>query len=148
MPSREFKEFLDKNIIIKRKPDLHRADYLFHESEKRNNFLNDMKSKIGLSESNANYFIENVYAALIELIRAKLSLEGYKSHGEGAHEAEVSFLRKLGFPESDVRYMNDIRYFRNSIKYYGKTYDKETAEKTLRFFDKIYPILKKKYKGD
>ena len=87
-------------------------------------------------------FIENVYDVLMEIIRAKLLAEGFKSGGEGAHEAEVSFLRKLGFPESDVRFMNNLRYFRNGIKYYGKDFDKETATKALSFLDKAYPKLK------
>ena len=68
--------------------------------------------------------------------------EGYKSSGEGAHEAEVSFLRELNFPEPDVRFMNDLRYFRNGIKYYGKDFDKHVAGRALSFLDKTYPKLK------
>jgi hypothetical protein len=53
----------------------------------------------------------------MELIRARLLLDGHNSSGLFAHEADVSFL-------------NDIRYFRNSVTYYGKILDTEYAKKS------------------
>lgn len=141
-PLKQFSEFLEEGIIRKKTPDLVRANSLVNEAEKRKRFLSEMNDKIGVSDENANYFIENVYDTLMELIRAKLLAKGYKSSGEGAHEAEVSFLRNIDFPEPDVRFMNELRYFRNGIKYYGKDFDKEVAGKALLFLDKVYPRLK------
>ena len=105
-------------------------------------FLNEILNKIGLLDENANYFIENSYDILIELIRAKLLIDGFSSSGKGAHEAEVSYMRKLDFNESDVGFMNDLRYFRNGILYYGKNFDKEYGKKVLDFLKKIHPKLK------
>ena len=99
-------------------------------------------NKIGLLDENANYFIENSYDILIELIRAKLLIDGFSSSGKGAHEAEVSYMRKLDFNESDVGFMNDLRYFRNGILYYGRNFDKEYGKKVLDFLKKIRPKLK------
>ena len=76
-------------------------------------------------------------------IRAKLLMDGCSSSGEGAHEAEVSYMRELGFSEKDTRFMNDLRYFRNSIKYYGRQFDQEYAEKVFNFMEQLYPQLKK-----
>ena len=59
--------------------------------------------------------IEKMYDILIELIRAKMLKDGFKAHGEGAHEAEVSYMRKIGFNELDISFMNELRYFRNGI---------------------------------
>lgn len=59
----------------------------------------------------------------MELIRALLLLEGLKAMGMHAHEAEVAFLRNIGFSESDVRLANELRHFRNRIVYDGKKLD-------------------------
>ena len=141
-PLKDFDEFLKEGGVRKRTPDMPRARSLTEEAEKRNKFLNEILIKIGLSDENANYFIENSYDILIELIRAKLLIDGFSSSGKGAHEAEVSYMRKLNFPESDVGFMNDLRYFRNGILYYGKNFDKEYGKKVLSFLKKAYPKLK------
>ena len=141
-PLKDFDEFLKEGIVRKRTPDMPRARSLIEEAEKRNKFLNEILSKIGLLDENANYVIENSYDILIELIRAKLLIDGFSSSGKGAHEAEVSYMRKLNFPEGDVGFMNDLRYFRNGILYYGKNFDKEYGKKVLSFLNKIYPKLK------
>jgi len=78
---------------------------------------------------------------MMELIRAKMLLEGYKASGISAHEAEVSYLRKLGFSEADVRFANDLRYFRNGIIYYGKIFDSDYAKKTISFLESVFPKL-------
>jgi len=39
--------------------------------------------------------------------------------------------------------MNDLRYSRNSIKYYGKRFDREYAEKVMDFMEHLYPLLKR-----
>jgi len=51
-------------------------------------------------------------------------------------------MRKIGFNELDVSFMNELRYFRNGIKYYGKRLDKKYAEKVLKFLNRLYLILK------
>ena len=77
------------------------------------------------------------------LIRGKLYVKGYNSGGQGAHEAEVSYLVILGFNDNEVQFMDKLRYFRNGILYYGTTLDSEYAEKVIQFTKKIYPRLKK-----
>jgi hypothetical protein len=126
---REFSEFIEKKIVERRTPNLFGADSLVKESEKKRRFLDTLAQKIGVSNENANQFIEISYDTLIGLIRGKMFIEGYYSKGEGAHEAEVSFMKHLGFDEDDVRFMNDLRYFRNGILYYGKQFDKDYEKK-------------------
>lgn len=142
-PLKEFDEFIKLGIMRKRTPDISRARSLINESEKRKKFLEEMSNKIQISDDNANYFIENSYDTLIELIRAKILTDGFSSSGEGAHEAEVSYMKVIGFQEKETRFMNDLRYYRNGIKYYGKSFDKEYGEKVLDFLNKIFIKLKK-----
>ncbi len=139
---KSFEEFLEVGIVKRRTPDISRARSLLEEAEKRHKFLDEVTTKIGLSDKNANYFVEASYDILISLLRAKLLADGFSSSGEGAHEAEVSYMHKLNFPESDIRFMNDLRFFRNGIKYYGEEFDSEYAKKVLGFLGTYYSILK------
>ena len=132
----EFSEFIRKGIIRKATPDENRANDLISEAERKSNSLNVFLKKIGLSDNTANDIMEYCYDILINLVRSKLFLEGYSSSGAGAHEAEVSYLKILGFSNEEVLFANQLRYFRNGIKYYGKRFDKEYAEKVLAFLEK------------
>jgi hypothetical protein len=75
--------------------------------------------------------------------RNTTSFEGYVSSGQYAHEAEVAYLQVLKFQENDIIFLNELRYFRNSVTYYGKILDKDYAKKVFRFLNEIYPKLKK-----
>jgi hypothetical protein len=139
---KNFNEFLQKGIVRKQKPDFQRAESLSSESNDRYNFFIKVKEKMGVKELNPNYVIETCYDILIELIRAKLVLKGYNS--DNSHEAEVAYLRELGFNENKITFMDDLRYFRNGIKYYGKILKLDYAEKVLSFMDEVRRELKNK----
>ena len=83
-PLRKFEEFLEDGVVKKQRAD-----------------LSEIISKICINDDNANYITENAYDALMELIRAKMFRDGFKSAGLNAHEAEISYLRKLGIQESE-----------------------------------------------
>ncbi|MBR9705104.1 hypothetical protein GOV12_06845 [Candidatus Pacearchaeota archaeon] len=78
----------------------------------------------------------------MSLIRSKMFLEGFNSSGYGAHEAEISYLRKIKFSDSEVYFANQLRYFRNRIMYYGKMFDSDYAEKVLKFLEENYVKIK------
>ena len=67
--------------------------------------------------------------------------KGFSAASNGTHEAEVSYLSKMGFKEKDVLFVDQLRYSRNSITYYGKILDKEYAEIVFSFLNKNYMIL-------
>lgn len=140
-PLKLFEEFIESGIVRKRIPDVARARSLIEEAEKRRKFLNEMLDKIGITDDNANYFIENSYDMLLELLRAKLLTDGFYASGEGSHEAEVAYMRDLKFDEKDVRFMNDLRYFRNGILYYGKDFNADYGKKVIEFLNAAYPKL-------
>jgi hypothetical protein len=143
---KEFEEYIKKGVIKKCSIDKSRAEFLINESQNSLDGLYERIEIIGINDKNANSIIKDCYDILMELIRAKLLLTGYSSAGQFAHEAEISYLKKLGFSDIEVSFLNDLRYFRNSVTYYGKILDKEYAKKVLDFTNGIYPKLKKMIK--
>ena len=91
----------------------------------------------------ANDYVESCYDILMFLVRAKLFSKGYSASGQRAHEAEVSYLRVLGFNENEVTFFNKLRYYRNGMLYYGTAIDKEYALLVWRFLDLVYPRLRR-----
>lgn len=143
---KEFKEYIQKGVIRKVSVNKSRAAFLINESQKSLEGLHERIGIIGINNKNANSIIKDCYDVLMELTRAKLLLAGYSSAGQFAHEAEVSYLKEMGFPDNDVSFLNDLRYFRNSVTYYGKILDVEYAESVVEFTKRIYPKLKKLFK--
>ena len=141
-PVRIFEEFILENTVKRQSADKSRAQFLVQESANSYSYLLEMVEKIGLTDNYANNFVKACYDILMELIRAKMLLDGYNASGVGAHEAEVSYLRVLGFAEKDVQFADQIRYFRNGMLYYGTILDSEYAEKVIDFTKRIYLKLK------
>ena len=139
---REFNEYILEGIAKKITPDKKRALTLIEDSDKRNLFLSQVTESIEITDNNANYIIEEIYDILIGLIRAKMLLAGYSATGNYAHEAEVAYLQNIKFQETEISVMNELRQFRNGIKYYGRRYKKEEASKSIDFLKLILPKLK------
>ncbi len=142
MNFKKFEEYLNLGIVKKRSPNKERARFLLKEAKKKKQFLETVLKDIPLEKIYANFIVDSCYDIIMELIRVKLYLAGFKCSGEGAHEAEISYARIIGFHELDIRFINEIRYYRNGIKYYGIILHKEYADKVLKFLYKIYPKLK------
>ena len=70
-------------------------------------------------------------------------LKGYNASGPGAHEAEISYMRNLGFKENEIRFADQMRFFRNGMLYYGTILDKVYAEKVILFTKDKYSELKR-----
>ena len=139
---KSFEDFIKEGIVKRVTIDKERAKSLAKESERKMNSLNEQLEKIGVKDENANDYIEYCYDMIMYLIRAKLFSEGYIASGQGAHEAEISYLKILGFAEKDILFADQMRYFRNGILYYGTFLDKEYAEKIIEFAKYICPKLK------
>ena len=133
---KKFEEFIKKGIVNKQTPNKNRALSLIKEAEEKKAFLNLSLNSIPKEKMNANFIIDYCYDILMEIIRAKMFIEGYNS--DNSHEAEISYLKVLGFSEADLTFMDELRYYRNGIKYYGTILDKDYAEKVLVFMNKNY----------
>jgi len=141
-----FEEYMKEGVVKRIKINKERAKSLLIESERKILSLKERLEKLGIKNENANDYVEYCYDTLMHLVRAKLCLDGYCARGLGAHEAEVSYLRILGFTEKEVQFADEMRYFRNGILYYGTSLDAEYAEKVIKFTKTIYPKLKQMIK--
>ncbi|HJX05639.1 MAG TPA: hypothetical protein VJ461_02935 [Candidatus Nanoarchaeia archaeon] len=141
MSLKRFEEFLESGAVKKQAPNKQRALSIIEEIEGKKRFLETSLAAIPQEEMNANFIVDTCYDIMIELIRAKMLLDGFNAGP--SHEAEVSYMDRLGFTQAEMRIMDEIRYYRNGTKYYGTILTKQYAEKTLRFMKKIYPVLKK-----
>lgn len=139
-PLRGFDEFLRDGTVKKQSPNRNRAESLIREAESKRLFMETVLKNTPKEKIYPNFIIESCYDIVLERVRARMLLEGYSSD---SHEAEVSYMRELGFPEFDVRLVNELRYFRNGIKYYGRILDREYSQKMLEFMKRIYPKLEK-----
>ena len=141
---RDFTEFISEGIIKAISINAERAKSLIQESDRKSRSLQENLEKVGINADNAPDYVEHCYDLMMFLIRAKMYLDGYSASGLGAHEAEISYLRKLGITEKDVQFMNEMRFFRNGILYYGTSLDQEYAQKVIRFTKTFYPSLKER----
>lgn len=112
---KEFENYLQRGIVRKVIPNNPRAQFLIKESETSLEGLKERIKIIGIKDKNANSIIKDCYDIVMELIRAKILLDVYTSSGNFAHESEISYLKKLGFPDGEVSFLNELRYFRNSV---------------------------------
>ena len=140
MTMKEFNEYLRLGIAKKQSPNVGRARSLIDESDDKYQYVLTSLSIIPKEKLNANVILDQCYDVLMELIRAKMHIEGYNAGS--SHEAEVSYLQVLGFSAADVRFMNELRYYRNGTKYYGTKLDMQYAEQTIVFMKKVRSQMK------
>lgn len=143
---KHFEEYRREGIIKQVNKNKERSRSLVIESERKMLSLKERLEKLGIKNENANDYVEYCYDIIMHLVRAKLQLEGYLASGQGAHEAEISYMRILGFTENDVQFADQIRFFRNGILYYGTQLDKAYAEKVIEFTKRLYSKLKEMVK--
>jgi len=132
-----FEDYIKTGIVVIQVKNESRCRDLVEESQIKFKSFQNTLNKIGLSNENANDAIEFCYDIIIYLIRAKMISLGFNSSGTGAHEAEVSYLRELKFSENEVQFMNNLRYFRNGIMYYGKRFEAYYAKQVIAFMNNM-----------
>ena len=140
MSIKDFEEYIKLGIVKKQSPDIQRALSLTKEAEEKKIFLDISLKNISEENMNYNFIVDSCYDILMELIRAKMFIKGYNA--SNSHEAEVSYLEIMGFSQNEIRFMDELRYYRNKIKYYGQRLNKEYAEKVLNFMNEIYKKIK------
>lgn len=139
MNLKAFDEFLKSGVVKKQTPNKERALSLIKEAEEKRQFLTISLRNIPKSDMSPNFIIDYCYDIIMELLRAKMFIEGYNPGA--SHEAEVAYMKNVGFPESEIRFMNEVRYYRNGTKYYGTILDADYAEKVLWFMERAYGRL-------
>ena len=122
------------NSSIKISPDKEKAKSLIETANGRIEF-----SAKELTDKNANYVFEGQYSSILELLHALVLLEGYKVNN---HVCLGFFLRDILKREDLFRIFDDCRYKRNSLVYYGKRMDFETAKNAIEKAKKLVKELK------
>ncbi len=95
--------------------------------EKAKSMLSMAKTRIDMLESvdsrkYTTLVVEGYYEAMKELISSILSLDGYKTIGEGAHRMLIEYLSEAystEFFRSEICFLDDLRKIRNRINYDG-----------------------------
>jgi len=131
-----FEYYLKKEIVKKRRPDKPRADFLIEESKKSFIGLKRRIDKMEIDKFNANSIIRDVHDIIIQSLRSKMISDGFQASGNYAHEAEVAYMKKLGFSEFEISFVNSLRSSRNGINYYGKMFSERYAKECYEFLIK------------
>ncbi len=140
---KSFEEYIQEGIIRKVTPDIQRAENLFMESNRKYTLLKRTIKVMSIDDDNANEYVESCYNIILFNIRAKMLMKGYYASGTGAHESEVSYARNIFLTEKELEFLDQLRYFRNGILYYGKRFEKDYAERVIDFLETIYHKLQK-----
>jgi len=141
-PLRPFTSYLDEGVIKRVTPDPERAASLRKESRRKLKTLTTNLRLVGITAENANDYAEYCYDLLMLSVRALLYEHGYVARGAGAHEAEVAALTNFGIADDDIRFLNQLRYFRNGMLYYGTTIDEQYARQVITFTKRLAQALK------
>ncbi len=139
----DFSYYLKERIARKQSPNISRAEFLVKETQKSFIGLKNRVEKLTIDEFNANSVIKDIHDIIIEKIRAKMFLDGYTASGNFAHEAEVAYMKILGFSNFEISFVNELRQARNGINYYGKIYEKEYGQSCYNFLIQLNPKLDK-----
>ena len=140
MKEASWNDCIYSNSAVKITPDKEKAKSLIETAEDRIKFL--IRS---LNEKTANYIFEDYYSSILELAQALVLLDSYKVNN---HVCLGFFLRDVLKKEDLFRLFDDCRYKRNSLVYYGKRMDFQTAkdaiEKAKRLMDKLKNTIDEK----
>ncbi len=119
-----WKDCLESNSSIRISPDKAKARSLMDTAVGRNEFLN----KNDVNESSANYIFEGYYSSVLEMLHAMLLIKGYKVSN---HICLGYYLRDVLNRNKLFQTYDDCRFKRNSLIYYGRKMDFDTAKATI-----------------
>ena len=126
-------ECLNYSSAIKITPDKEKAASLTETADERIKF-----SLRELNERNANYVFEDYYSSILELLHALILLKGYKVNN---HICLGYYLRDVLKNDELFRLFDNCRFKRNSLVYYGKRMDFDTAKDAIEKAKKIFKEL-------
>ena len=134
-----WKECIESSASLKVTPNKSKINSLMDTAAGRVQFATETNIK----ESNANYLFESYYASVLELMHALVLLHGYKVSN---HICLGYYLRDILQRQDIFRLFDDCRFKRNSLVYYGRRMDFETAklgiEKSKQLIAELNNLLK------
>ncbi len=134
----DWEECIETSSSVKVSPDKAKAKSLIDTATGRNEFLKSNSIK----ENTVNYIFEGYYSSALELLHALVLLHSYKVEN---HICLGYYIRDVLKKEDIFRLFDDCRFKRNSLIYYGRKMDFETAktsiEKCLRLINELKKLL-------
>jgi len=76
-PVKDFNEYIKEGTVKNISPDKSRSYSLVQDSSKDYNFLVKIINNMEITNENANHIIKSSYDIIMQLIRAKMFLDGY-----------------------------------------------------------------------
>lgn len=132
-------ECLESGNSINITPDKAKAKSLIETARGRLEYISGQ----AVNDKTANYIFEGYYSSLLELLHSIVLSRGFKV---GNHICLGFYLRDILKREDLFRLFDDCRFKRNSLIYYGKKMDFETAkdsiERCTSLIEKLDDILK------
>ena len=135
MKEASWEDCLYSNLSIRITPNKAKARSLIETAEERLTVLS-----MDLNEKTGNYIFEDYYSSILEKLHALVLLDGYRVDN---HVCLGYYLRDV--LKSDYLFMlfEDCRFKRNSLVYYGKRMDFETAKDAIEKAKKLFKELGK-----
>ena len=118
MNEASWEDCLESNATIKISKDIARVKSLIETSEERIEVIKNIDRK------NCNFVFEDYYTSIMELLQAFLAIRGYKILN---HVCLGFYIRDVLCREDLYILFDDVRYKRNSLTYYGRRMDFDTA---------------------
>ncbi|MBI5398053.1 hypothetical protein HZB03_01195 [Candidatus Woesearchaeota archaeon] len=131
-----WKECIESASSVSVSPDKAKARSLRDTAVGRNHFLDNNN----VDEDSANYIFEGYYSSALELLHALLLLRGYKVTN---HICSGFYLRDVLNKKAVFRLFDDCRFKRNSLIYYGRTMDFNTAKDAIKKCKRLLKELSK-----
>ncbi len=131
--------------IIKTAPDREKAKSILKMVETTLEMIDTIDPKKFTS-----HVVKEYYEVIRELITVILLLDGYKTHGEGAHKKLIEYMEKnyAEFRGHEISLIDDLRLIRNKIAYNGffvtNDYLDRKRQEILTLIDKLRIIIYKK----
>ena len=141
MKQSNWKECLETKASLKISVNKGKVKSLIDTVVGRSEFL----EKNDIDENNANYIFEGYYSSVLELMHSVLLLEGYKVSN---HICLGYYFRDVLKEDKLFRWFDDCRFKRNSLVYYGRKMDfdsaKESIDKAKKLINELRKILSDK----
>ncbi|MDD1744398.1 MAG: hypothetical protein LUQ20_01100 [Candidatus Methanoperedens sp.] len=131
--------------IIKTAPDREKAKSILKMVETTLEMIDTIDSRKFTS-----HVVKEYYEVIRELITVILLLDGYKTHGEGAHKKLIEYIERnyAEFKVHDITLIDDLRIIRNKISYNGffvtDDYLERKRKDILMLIDNLRVIIYKK----
>ncbi|MBI2041052.1 MAG: hypothetical protein HYT16_03030 [DPANN group archaeon] len=133
MKEASWADCLESNSATKVSRDSSRASSLVETAEERIGLVSDV------NERNCNFVLEDYYTSVLEFLQALVALDGYKIIN---HVCLGYYLRDILKRLDLYLIFDDLRYKRNSLTYYGKRMDFETAKASIEKCKRLIRELK------